>query len=280
MNNNYIEKSKELIKLALEEDIQSGDITTSAIVDENENCEGKLVAKESGVIAGLEVFQYVFKLLDGKGLEFHSNYYDGAEVKKGDLIAEFSGQMKTVLSGERTALNFLQRMSGVATKTRQYVEQLKNTKAELLDTRKTIPGFRYLDKYAVAVGGGTNHRIGLFDMVMLKENHIKAAGSIPKAVKIIREQYGFKYKIEVETGNLNEVVEAMNNNVDIIMLDNMPIEEMQASVIMINKKAKVEASGNITAENIRVVAETGVDYISVGAITHSVSALDISLLII
>ncbi|NOX66318.1 MAG: carboxylating nicotinate-nucleotide diphosphorylase [Chlorobi bacterium] len=280
MNNNYIEKSKELIKLALEEDIQSGDITTSAIVDENENCEGKLVAKESGVIAGLEVFQYVFKLLDGKGLEFHSNYYDGAEVKKGDLIAEFSGQMKTVLSGERTALNFLQRMSGVATKTRQYVEQLKNTKAELLDTRKTIPGFRYLDKYAVAVGGGTNHRIGLFDMVMLKENHIKAAGSIPKAVKIIREQYGFKYKIEVETGNLHEVVEALNNNVDIIMLDNMPIEEMQASVIMINKKAKVEASGNITAENIRVVAETGVDYISVGAITHSVSALDISLLII
>ncbi len=280
MNNNYIEKSKELIKLALEEDIQSGDITTSAIVDEKVKCKGKLVAKESGVIAGLEVFQYVFKLLDGKGLEFHSNYYDGAEVKKGDLIAEFSGQMKTALSGERTALNFLQRMSGVATKTRQYVEQLKNTKAELLDTRKTIPGFRYLDKYAVAVGGGTNHRIGLFDMVMLKENHIKAAGSIPKAVKIIREQYGFKYKIEVETGNLHEVVEALNNNVDIIMLDNMPIEEMQASVIMINKKAKVEASGNITAENIRVVAETGVDYISVGAITHSVSALDISLLII
>lgn len=280
MNNNYIEKSKELIRLALEEDIQSGDITTSAIVNENEKCEGKLVAKESGVIAGLEVFQYVFKLLDGKGLDFHSNIYDGAEVQKGNLIAEFSGQMKTVLSGERTALNFLQRMSGVATKTRQYVEQLKNTKAELLDTRKTIPGFRYLDKYAVAVGGGTNHRIGLFDMVMLKENHIKAAGSISKAVKIIREKYGRKYKVEVEARNLDEVTEALNSDVDIIMLDNMSLKEMQESVLIINKKVKVEASGNITAENIRVIAETGVDYISVGAITHSVSALDISLLII
>jgi len=280
MNNNYIEKSKELIRLALEEDIQSGDITTSAIVNENEKCEGKLVAKESGVIAGLEVFQYVFKLLDGKGLDFHSNIYDGAEVQKGNLIAEFSGQMKTVLSGERTALNFLQRMSGVATKTRQYVEQLKNTKAELLDTRKTIPGFRYLDKYAVAVGGGTNHRIGLFDMVLLKENHIKAAGSISKAVKIIREKYGRKYKVEVEARNLDEVTEALNSDVDIIMLDNMSLKEMQESVLIINKKVKVEASGNITAENIRVIAETGVDYISVGAITHSVSALDISLLII
>ncbi|VAX20729.1 Quinolinate phosphoribosyltransferase [decarboxylating] [hydrothermal vent metagenome] len=280
MNKDYIERSISLIKLALEEDIQNGDITTSAIVDDDEVCNGKLVAKESGVIAGLEVFRYVFKLLDGKGLEFHSNYYDGAQVQKGNLIAEFSGQLKTVLSGERTALNFLQRMSGVATITRQYAEQLKDTNTELLDTRKTMPGFRYLDKYAVAVGGGTNHRIGLFDMVMLKENHIKAAGSISKAVKMIREQYGSKYKIEIETGSLHEVVEALDNNVDIIMLDNMPIEEMQASVIMINKKVKVEASGNITIANIRAVAEIGVDYISVGAITHSVSALDISLLII
>lgn len=280
MNIEYIERSKELIKLALEEDIQNGDITTSAIVGEDEMCEGKLTTKQTGVIAGLELFQYVFKLLDGKGLEFCSNYYDGAEVQKGILIAEFSGRMKTVLSGERTALNFLQRMSGVATKTRQYVEQLKDTKAQLLDTRKTMPGFRYLDKYAVVVGGGTNHRFGLFDMVMLKENHIKAAGSITKAVKIIREQYGSKYKIEVETRNLHEVVEALDSKVDIIMLDNMPIEEMQASVIMTNNKVKVEASGNITAANIRAIAETGVDYISVGAITHSVSALDISLLII
>ena len=276
----YLERSKELIKLALEEDIQDGDVTTLAIVDEDEMCKGKLVAKQNGVIAGLEVFRYVFKLLDGNGLKFYSKYYDGAEVQRGDLIAEFSGKMRTVLSGERTALNILQRMSGVATKTRRYVEQLKDTKTELLDTRKTMPGFRYLDKYAVAIGGGTNHRIGLFDMVMLKENHIKAAGSIQKAVNVVREKYGNKYKIEVETGNLVEVMDALDSDVDIIMLDNMPIEEMQASVLMINKKVKTEASGNITLENIKSVAETGVDYISVGAITHSVNALDISLLII
>ena len=276
----YLERSKELIKLALEEDIQDGDVTTLAIVEEDEMCKGKLVAKQNGVIAGLEVFRYVFKLLDGNGLKFYSKYYDGAEVQRGDLIAEFSGKMRTVLSGERTALNILQRMSGVATKTRRYVEQLKDTKTELLDTRKTMPGFRYLDKYAVAIGGGTNHRIGLFDMVMLKENHIKAAGSIQKAVNVVREKYGNKYKIEVETGNLEEVMDALDSDVDIIMLDNMPIEEMQASVLMINKKVKTEASGNITLENIKSVAETGVDYISVGAITHSVNALDISLLII
>ncbi len=279
MTKEYIERSKELIKLALKEDIQSGDITTNAIVSEDEMCKGKLVAKQSGVIAGLEVFQFVFKLLDGKGLQFYSNLYDGAEVQKGNLIAEFSGNMRTVLSGERTALNFLQRMSGIAAKTRQYVEQLQSTETQLLDTRKTMPGFRYLDKYAVSVGGGTNHRIGLFDMVMLKENHIKAAGSISKAVKTIREKYGSQYKIEVETRNLAEVVDALDCEVDIIMLDNMSLEEMQASVLMINKKVKVEASGSITLGNIKAVAETGVDYISVGAITHSVNALDISLLI-
>ena len=280
MNKEYLKKSKDLIKFALEEDIQSGDITTSAVVDKNEICKGKLIAKEAGVIAGLEVFQFVFKHIDGNGLDFHSNFVDGAEVQKGNLIAEFSGNMSVVLSGERTALNFLQRMSGVATKTKKYVDKIKDFKTELLDTRKTLPGFRYLDKYSVAVGGGTNHRIGLFDMVMLKENHIKAAGSISIAVKKIRERYGNKYKIEVETGNLAEVEEALNSEVDIIMLDNMSIKEMKASVLMINKRIKVEASGNITLSNIRAVAGTGVDYISVGAITHSVKALDISLLII
>jgi len=280
MNKEYLKKSKDLIKFALEEDIQSGDITTSAVVNKNEICKGKLIAKESGVIAGLEVFQFVFKHIDSNGLNFHSNFVDGAEVQKGNLIAEFSGNMSVVLSGERTALNFLQRMSGVATKTKKYVDKIKDFKTELLDTRKTLPGFRYLDKYSVAVGGGTNHRIGLFDMVMLKENHIKAAGSISIAVKKIRERYGNKYKIEVETGNLAEVEEALNSEVDIIMLDNMSIKEMKASVLMINKRIKVEASGNITLSNIRAVAGTGVDYISVGAITHSVKALDISLLII
>ena len=279
-NTDYIERSKATIKLALNEDIQHGDITTLAIVDEEKNCKGKLVAKESGIIAGLNVFEYVFKLLDEKGIDLNSNFEDGAEVKKGEVIAEFSGKMRTVLSGERTALNYLQRMSGVATKTKQYVDLIKGTKAELLDTRKTLPGFRYFDKYTVAVGGGKNHRIGLFDMVMLKENHIKAAGSIPKAVQMIRDKFGSDYKIEVETRNFAEIEEAIKSNVDVIMLDNMSIEDMESAVKLVSGSAKIEASGNITAKNIRAVAETGVDYISVGAITHSVSALDISLLII
>ncbi len=279
-NTDYIERSRETIKLALNEDIQNGDITTLAIVDEEIKCKGKLVAKETGIIAGLQVFEFVFRLLDEEGIEFNPNFEDGAEVKKGETIAEFSGKMRTVLSGERTALNFLQRMSGVATKTKQYVDLLKGTKVELLDTRKTLPGLRYLDKYTVAIGGGKNHRIGLFDMVMLKENHIKAAGSITSAVQMIRNRYGSEYKIEVETRNLLEIKEAIKSNVDIIMLDNMSIEDMKSAVKLIGKSAKIEASGNITVKNIRAVAETGVDYISVGAITHSVSALDISLLII
>lgn len=279
-NENYIERSIETIKLALKEDIKNGDITTIAIVGEEETCKGKLVAKESGIIAGLNLFEYVFKLLDEKGIDLQPNYEDGAEVKKGDTIAEFSGNMRTVLSGERTALNFLQRMSGVATKTREYVDILKGTKTELLDTRKTIPGFRYIDKYTVAVGGGKNHRIGLFDMILLKENHIKAAGSITNAVQMIRDKYRSDYKIEVETRNILEIEEAIKSNVDIIMLDNMPLEEMARAIKLIGSSAKIEASGNITVKNIRAVAETGVDYISVGAITHSVKALDISLLII
>lgn len=280
MANDYLERSKDTIKIALNEDIQNGDITTLAIVDGEKKCQGKLVAKESGIIAGLNVFEFVFKLLDDVGIEFNAKFEDGSEVKKGETIAEFSGKMSTVLSGERTALNFLQRMSGVATKTKQYVNQLAGTKSKLLDTRKTLPGFRYLDKYAVAAGGGKNHRIGLFDMVMLKENHIKAAGSITDAVEMIKNKYNADYKIEVETTNLSEIKEAMEAHVDVIMLDNMSIENMESAVKLIDGSAKIEASGNITIKNIRAVAETGVDYISVGAITHSVSALDISLLII
>ncbi len=279
-NSDYIEKSRETIKLALDEDIQNGDITTLAIVDEEKKCSGKLVAKETGIIAGLGVFDFVFKLLDEEGIEFNPNIEDGSGIKKGETIAEFSGKMRTVLSGERTALNFLQRMSGVATKTNQYVDLLKGTNTELLDTRKTLPGFRYLDKYTVAIGGGKNHRIGLFDMVMLKENHIKAVGSITTAVQMIRDKYNSDYKIEVETRNQAEIEEAIKSNVDVIMLDNMSIAEMESAVKLIRGSAKIEASGNITVKNIRAVAETGVDYISVGAITHSVSALDISLLII
>ena len=276
----YIDRSTKLIELALNEDIQHGDITTLAIVDEDQLCKGKLVSKESGIIAGLALFEYVFELLDKKGLVFASNFNDGDAVSKGDVIAEFSGKMRTILSGERTALNFLQRMSGVATETRKYVTLLQDTNTELLDTRKTIPGFRYIDKYAVVTGGGKNHRIGLFDMVMLKENHIKAAGSIQKAVSMIKQKYGSEYKIEIETQDLTEVVEAIDAKVDIIMLDNMSLEEMKAAVKISGSNAKVEASGNITKANIRSIAETGVDYISVGVITHSIRALDISLLII
>jgi len=279
-NIDYIARSTDLIKLALMEDIQNGDITTVAIVDEDHLCKGKLVAKESGIIAGLDLFKYVFELIDNEGITFAQKFNDGDRVSKGEIIAEFAGKMRTVLSGERTALNYLQRMSGVATETKKYVDLLKDVKTELLDTRKTIPGFRYIDKYAVAAGGGRNHRIGLFDMVMLKENHIKAAGSIPKAVSEIKKKHGTEYKIEVETQDIAEVVEAIDSKVDIIMLDNMSLEEMKAAVKIIGSNAKIEASGNVTKDNIVSIAETGVDYISVGAITHSVSALDISLLII
>ena len=276
----YIEKSEELIKLALKEDIQAGDITTLAVVDKNRICNGKLVAKESGILAGSELFKFVFKLLDDDGLVISFYFKDGDSIPKGEVIAELSGKMRTVLTGERTALNFLQRICGVATQTKKYVDLLRDTKTRLLDTRKTIPGFRYIDKYAVAVGGGKNHRVGLFDMVLLKENHIKAAGSIQEAVKMVKEKYGVKHKIEIETRDIAEVNQAIDSKCDIIMLDNMTLKEMEASVKVIAGKAEVEASGNITIENIRAVAETGVDYISVGAITHSVKALDISLLII
>ncbi|MEN8194208.1 MAG: carboxylating nicotinate-nucleotide diphosphorylase [Bacteroidota bacterium] len=282
MNNNkdYINRSAKLIEMALNEDIGTGDITTLALIREDQIGKGKLVAKEDGIIAGLEVFENIFKTIDGKGIEIKSVFNDGDQIQKGDVIAEFSGSLRTILTGERTALNFLQRMSGVATKTKKFVDQIEGTSTQLLDTRKTIPGFRYLDKYAVTIGSGKNHRIGLFDMIMLKENHIKASGSIKKAVESVKKEYGEKFKIEVETREITEVVEALDSKIDIIMLDNMSTEEMAAAIKLIGTNAKVEASGNITIDNIRKVAETGVDYISVGAITHSVSALDISLLII
>lgn len=279
IKNNYLEASLPLIKMALEEDIKDGDITTETIVPISEVSNAKIVAKADGIICGLNVFKTVFELFGKKEIEWKSNKNDGDTISKGEIIAEFSTAYQTILSGERTALNFLQRMSGVASKTNKFVEQLEGTNTKLLDTRKTLPGFRYLDKYSVLTGGGTNHRYGLYDMVMLKENHIKTAGSITKAVEQIKNKFNNEFKIEVETTNKEEVKEAIEANADIIMLDNMTIEEMKDCVNLIEGKVKTEASGNVDISTIRNIALTGVDFISVGGLTHSVNALDISLLI-
>ena len=275
----YLELSKPLIEIALKEDLQNGDITTEAIIPFLKKCKAKIIAKDNGILCGSEIAKYVFDSLEGNIIEWKAFKNDGDSIEKGDTIAELTSSYQAILSGERTALNFLQRMSGVATATNKFVEKLKGTNTKLLDTRKTIPGFRYLDKYAVLKGGGTNHRLGLYDMVMLKENHIMTAGSIEKAVSEIRNKYNSIYKIEVETTNFDEVKEAIEANADIIMLDNMQIDEMKKCVDFIDRRAKTEASGNVNTNNIKDIAQTGVDFISVGAITHSATALDISLLI-
>jgi nicotinate-nucleotide pyrophosphorylase (carboxylating) len=275
----YLEFSMPLIKMALQEDLKTGDITTETIFPLTEFCSAKLIAKEDGIICGLNVVKNVFEHLEGNEINWAPKIVDGDSVKIGQNLVELSAAYHTILSGERTALNFLQRMSGVSTKTKMFVDQLEGTSTKLLDTRKTIPGFRYLDKYSVLTGGGENHRFGLYDMVMIKENHIRVAGSITKAVNQIKSKFNKQYKIEVETTNLEEVKEAINSKVDIIMLDNMSIEDMKECVEYIDGKIYSEASGNINVSNIREVALTGVNYISVGSITHSVNGLDISLLI-
>ncbi|MFZ5946813.1 MAG: carboxylating nicotinate-nucleotide diphosphorylase [Stygiobacter sp.] len=270
---------KEIIKIvnvALQEDIGSGDITTNLIVSNNQKGCATIYAKEDGIIAGLFVARQVFKTLDDK-IIFKASTKDGNKISRGEKIAEVKGKLKSLLTSERVALNFLQRMSGVATFTSEFVKQLEGTKVRLLDTRKTAPCLRMLDKYSVKIGGGTNHRFGLYDMVLIKDNHIKAAGSITKAVTLVKSKLKNKIKIEVETTSLEEVKEALANKIDIIMLDNMSIDTMKEAIKLINGKVKTEASGNITLENIREIALTGVDFISVGALTHSVKALDISM---
>ncbi len=281
-NKSYLEESIPLIQSALAEDIKTGDITTDALIPEDENCTAQLISKEAGVIAGLEIFKMVFNLINKNAsvIEFNIEKNDSEKVSKGDVIATIKGSYITILTGERTALNFLQRMSGIATKTNKFVEAIKGTKAQLLDTRKTVPGFRVLDKYSVLAGGGKNHRLGLYDMVMIKENHIRVIGSITEAIKLVRDKYKDKYKIEIETTNMKEVKEALVLQPDIIMLDNMSLKQMREAVDFIDGNVKTEASGNINLNSIRAVAETGVDFISVGSLTHSVKALDISLLII
>lgn len=264
------------IKMALEEDINSEDVSTNAVMPEYKKGEVELICKEDGIIAGLMVFERVFTLLDPK-TQVTCHVKDGDEVKKGEVLAVVTGDIRVLLSGERTALNYLQRMSGIATYTRSVVRLLEGTKTTLLDTRKTTPGMRVFEKYAVRVGGGANHRYNLSDGVLLKDNHIDAAGSVTQAVQAARAYAPFVRKIEVETEDLDMVREAVEAGADIIMLDNMTREQMAEAVRIINGRAETECSGNVTKENINTIAHLGVDYISSGALTHSAPILDISL---
>ena len=265
-----------LIMQALEEDITSEDITTNAVM--RERCEGEvdLICKEDGIIAGLWVFERVFTLLD-PSTRVTLFVKDGDEVKKGQKMGVVTGDIRVLLSGERTALNYLQRMSGIATYTRSVAKLLEGTKTKLLDTRKTTPNMRIFEKYAVRTGGGYNHRYNLSDGVLLKDNHIGAAGSVKKAVEMAREYAPFVRKIEVETETLEMVKEAVEAGADIIMLDNMSLEMMKEAVDYIDGRASTECSGNVTIENAAQLAAAGVDYISSGALTHSAPILDISL---
>jgi nicotinate-nucleotide pyrophosphorylase (carboxylating) len=270
------EAIKPIIEYALKEDIGSGDVTTDSIIPGEMIAVASMLAKAPGVIAGLPVAEYVFKTLN-PDIEWHPLIHDGDKVRKGDIIVKIKGSYRALLKGERLALNFLQRMSGIATMTSKYVEEVKGFKTRILDTRKTVPGLRILDKYSVKMGGGTNHRIGLYHMVLIKDNHIKAAGGISNAIDQIRKNAKHSITIEVETTTLDEVIEALGKDVEMIMLDNMSTSTMAEAVKIVNGRAKIEASGNMSIDRIKEIAATGVDYISIGAITHSVTALDISM---
>ena len=265
-----------LILSALKEDITSEDVSTNSVMPHPQAGEVNLICKEDGIICGLQVFERTFTLLDeSTKVEFFVK--DGDEVKKGDLMAKVYGDIRTLLCGERTALNYLQRMSGIATYTHSVAALLKGTKTKLLDTRKTTPNNRIFEKYSVRIGGGNNHRYNLSDGVMLKDNHIGAAGGVKKAIEMAKEYAPFVRKIEVEVENLDMVREAVEAGADIIMLDNMKHEDMEEAMKIIDGKAEVEVSGNVTKENIARLTDLGVDYISSGALTHSAPILDISL---
>lgn len=259
--------------------MNNGDITTDNLIDEESVSTAEVSAKENGVVAGLDVAKQTFYMLD-ENIDFINLVEDGASVKKGDIIARIKGKTRAILSGERTALNFMQRMSGIATNASEYAKRIKKYKTRVVDTRKTTPGLRLIEKYAVKVGGGHNHRYNLSDAVMIKDNHIKAAGGIGNAINSIREVIPHTVKIEVEVESLEGLREALEAKADIIMLDNMSIEAMTEAVRINDGRAILEASGNITLETLETVAATGVDVISVGALTHTVKALDISLNII
>lgn len=275
MNEQELLAAEVLIDLALKEDVGDGDITTDSIIPAETRRKAKMVAKADGIVAGLPVAEMVFRKLDTE-LKWNVLTPEGSKVRKGDVMVEFEGTYRALLTGERTALNFLQRMSGIATMSGKYADAVKDYKTVILDTRKTLPGFRMLDKYAVKTGGASNHRIGLYDMAMIKDNHIEVAGGIAKAVQAVKSKIKAGIQIEVETTTIEQVQEALDAGADIIMLDNMDTATMRKSVGLIAGRAKVEASGNMTLERLREVAATGVDYISIGALTHSVSALDIS----
>ena len=269
-------QADQLIRMALQEDITSEDVSTNAVMPTEVKGTVDLIAKEDGIIAGLDVYARVFRILDEK-TEIDFKCKDGDEVKKGELMATLTGDIRVLLSGERVALNYLQRMSGIATYTRQVAKLLEGSKVTLLDTRKTTPNCRVFEKYAVRVGGGCNHRYNLSDGVLLKDNHIGAAGSITKAITMAKEYAPFVRKIEIEVETLEQVKEAVEAGADIIMLDNMTPEVMKQAVELIDGRAQTECSGNITKENIARIREIGVDFVSSGALTHSAPILDISM---
>ena len=275
MEEKILKSAEVLFDLAYAEDIGDGDITTNNLVPPDSSKTAILVAKAEGIVAGLPVAEMVFRKFD-PNLEWNVKIPDGSTIKPGDVLVEFKGNYRALLTGERKALNFLQRLSGIASYAGKCMQEVKGEKVEILDTRKTLPGYRHLDKYAVRMGGASNHRFGLYDMVMIKDNHIQVAGGIKEAVNAIRSKIPKSIKIEVETTTLDHVKEAIDADVDIIMLDNMSSKMMKEAVELINGRAKIEASGNMTLKRIRKVAATGVNYISIGALTHSVKALDIS----
>lgn len=274
LNSIYVDN---IIKTALLEDINYLDTTTDYLIDDGQVNSAKFLAKSDGILCGIEVALRVFEILQPTGIETKVYKHDGDKLKKGDIIAEISGNTRTILKGERTALNLIQHMSGVATATNKAVEIIKGTNASIADTRKTLPGLRPLQKYAVTVGGGKNHRYNLSDAAMLKDNHVDAGGGIANAVKKLKSKLGHMTKIELEVRNLDELQQAIDANVDVIMLDNMSPELMKQAVEITDGRALLEASGGITDETLREIAETGVDIISMGALTHSVTAFDISL---
>lgn len=274
LNSIYVDN---LIKTALLEDINYLDTTTDYLIDEEQENSAKFLAKSDGILCGIEVALRVFEILQPNGFETKIYKHDGDKLKKGDIIAEIHGKTRTILKGERTALNLIQHMSGVATATNKAVELVKGTNASIADTRKTLPGLRPIQKYAVTFGGGRNHRYNLSDAAMLKDNHIDAGGGIANAVAKLKKRLGHMTKIELEVRNLDELKQALAADVDVIMLDNMTPEMMKEAVKITDGKALLEASGNITDETLKEVAQTGVDIISMGALTHSVTAFDISL---
>ena len=268
----------QLLQHAIEEDVGNGDITTALLIPEESESRALYVAKANFVIAGFPFAREVFNILD-QDTVFKTYFAEGAKVRKGDILGEVSGKTKTLLAGERVGLNILQRLSGVATLTSFFVDAVMGTGAKIIDTRKTTPCLRFMEKYAVRMGGGVNHRFGLFDGILIKDNHIEAVGSITKAVSLAKAGHHL-VKIEVEVENLNDLQEAIEAGADVIMLDNMSVNDMKEAVKIVQKRVPLEASGNVSLQNVRAIAETGVDLISVGALTHSVVAADISLKIV